>query len=422
MLQGSIGRRPRSLVGSALAALAALATISACSSSKTSSSSNSTSSATTAASSGTTAPATGATPSGSPVILGNIGNFSNAQLGVQPDDEATPKAWVAWANANGGINGHPVKLVQVDDAGDPARAVAGAHTLVADHVLAVVGNSDIGAELAYVSYLEQNNTPMVGGDDYDNIWELNANLFPTMATVSVKGYADVYAAKFAGAKTVAAAYCQEVAACLQDVQAQKAAAPGLGVNYVIGPKGSFVQPDYTAQCTVLASSHAEAYYFSSGVPGIEHMASDCQRQGFTGFWILPQPDDSLLKAPGISKFAIGQDLQLSYFADVPATQTFRQGMAKYAPGVPLQIDSLRIWSSFDATKQALENVPNEPLTPQAVKDGLYKFNGYTDNGILPPLTYVKGQGTVIRCFELWGIKGGQFTLPQGTTMVCAPKS
>ena len=338
-----------------------------------------------------------------------------------PDDQATPKAWVAWANANGGINGHPVKLVQIDDGGDPARAVAAAHQMVADHVLAIVGNTDNGVELGYVNYLQQNNVPMVGGDDYDSIWETNPNLFPTMATVSVKGYADIFAAKSSGAKSIAAAYCQEVAACLQDVQAQKAAAQTLGVTYTIGPKASFVQPDYTAQCLALAGAHADAYYFSSGVPGIEHMALNCQQQGFKGFWILPQPDDTLLKSPGISTMAVGQDLQLSYFADVPATQTFRQGMSQYAKGVPLQIDSLRIWSSFDVVKQALSNVPSEVLTPQAVKDGLYKLNGYTDNGILPPLTYVQGQGTVISCFEVWGIKNGKFTLPNGTTMSCEPK-
>jgi branched-chain amino acid transport system substrate-binding protein len=355
-------------------------------------------------------------------VLGTIGNFSNSELGIQADDQATPKAWVAWTNAHGGINGHPVKLIEMDDAGDTARGVAAAQTMVGDHVLAVVGNSSVGPEVAYAPKLAQANIPMVGGDDYDTIWEQNPDLFPTMATVSVKGYADDYAAKFAGAKSVVASYCREVAACLQDVQAQKVAAPALGIKYTIGPTASFVAPNYTAQCVVMGGSKADAYYFSSAVQGIEHMASDCQRQGLTGLWILPQPDDTQLKAPGIAKQAIGQDLQLSYFADLPATQPFRQAMAQYAPGVKLQIDSLRIWAAFDVTKKALEGVPNEPLTPQTVKDGLYTLNGFTDNGIVPPLTYVKNKPTVVRCFEVWGISNGKFTLPQGDKFTCAPNS
>ena len=59
-------------------------------------------------------------------------------------------------------------------------------------MIAVVGNSSVGTEIAYAPYLAQSNVPMVGGDDYDSIWETNPDLFPTMATVSVKGYADDY--------------------------------------------------------------------------------------------------------------------------------------------------------------------------------------------------------------------------------------
>jgi branched-chain amino acid transport system substrate-binding protein len=338
------------------------------------------------------------------------------------DDEATPKAWVDWTNAHGGINGHPVKLEQFDDKGSPALAVTGAHTLVAAHVLAIVGNSDVGLELAYVPYLSQNNIPMIGGDDYDSIWETNPDLFPTMATVSVKGYADVYAAKYGGASTMVGAYCTEVAACLQDVQAQKAAAPQVGLTYVLGPTAQFVQPNYTAQCVVMAKTNAEAYYFSSGVPGIEQMAGNCQQQGFKGFWVLPQPDDTQLKATGLSKQSFGQDLQLSYFVQNAATANFRQAMSQYAPGVPLQIDSLRIWASFDVAKLAIENVSSQTLTPQTVKQGLWMIKSFTDNGITPPLTYVTNQPTIISCFELWGITNGQFVLPKGDSFVCDPNA
>ena len=414
-------RQPRaSRFGLALIGVTAMTALAACGSSSKSSSATTTpvTSPASSATSGTTA--AGATPTGAPILLGNIGDYSNAQLGAMPDDQATPKAWVDWTNAHGGINGHPVKLFQVDDKGDPGLAVAGAHSLVADHVLAVVGNSDVGLELAYVPYLAQHNTAMIGGDDYDSIWETNPNLFPTMATVSVKGYADDYAAKYGAASAMVGAYCTEVAACLQDVQAQKTAAPQVGISYTIGPTAQFVQPNFTAQCEVMAKYHAQAYYFSSAVPGIAQMAGDCLRQGFSGFWVLPQPDNSQLSAAGLDKKSFGQDLQLSYFVQNAATQDFRSAMAQYAAGVPIQIDSLRIWASFDVAKKALENVPNDALTSQTMKNGLYMIKGFTDNGITPPLTYVTGQPTVVSCFELWGISNGQFTLPKGDTFVCDP--
>jgi hypothetical protein len=65
-------------------------------------------------------------------------------------------------------------------------------------------------------------------------------------------------------------------------------APQVGISYTIAPTAQFVQPNFTAQCEVMAQSKAEAYYFSSAVPGVEQMAGNCLRQGFSGFWVLPQ--------------------------------------------------------------------------------------------------------------------------------------
>ena len=359
--------------------------------------------------------------SGAPIIVGNIGPYTSTALGPEERDlAATPTAWVDWTNAHGGINGHPVKLIEMNDNFDPGQAVTDIHKLVADKIVALVYDEDIGLEVAYTPYLQQQGIPVVGGQNYDTIWEQNSDLFPTMATVSFKGYADDYAAKFAHIKTLAEAYCTEVAACLQDVQAQKAAASQLGITVDIGPSASIAAPNYTAQCVALSSYHAQGYYFSAGVQGVEQMALDCARQGFKGTWVLPQPDDTELQNAALSKFTVGQDLSLSYFAKLPQTKDFRSAMAKYASGVPLQINSLRIWSAFDVFKQALINEKGKTVTPQVVTAGLYKLHNFSDHGLVPPLTYQKGQGHKIKCFEVWEIKNGKFILPQGDHFNCAP--
>ena len=140
-----------------------------------------------------------------------------------------------------------------------------------------------------------------------------------MATVSTKGYADDYAAKYAGLTSVVGAYCSNIPACIQDVQAQKTAASQLGVKYTIGPSANFVAPNYTAQCLVMMSSHPGGLYFSSGVQAIEEMATNCAQQGYKGEWVLPQPDDTQLTMPALDKSSIGQDLELPYFAKIPAS-------------------------------------------------------------------------------------------------------
>ncbi len=365
--------------------------------------------------------AAAASPSKSPILIGNLGPYTSTVLGPEELDlAATPKAWVAYTNAHGGIDGHPVKLEEINDNFDPAQAVAAAKKLIADHVVAVVYDEDVALETAYAPLLQAAGIPVVGGQDYDAVWETNPDLFPTMATVSTKGFADDYAAKFAKAKKLAEAYCTESSACLEDVQAQKAASSQVGITVDVGPSAGSTQPNYTAQCVQLASYGAQAYYFSDGVAGIEHMASDCARQDLKGFWVLPQPDPTELSNAVLSKFTIGQDLSLPYFARLPQTKEFRAGMAKYAPGIPLQVNSLRAWSAFDVFKKAVENEAAKPVTPASVKAGLYKLEGFDDNGLTPPLTYTPGKGTTIKCFVVWGIKSGKFVLPKGDHYVCAP--
>jgi branched-chain amino acid transport system substrate-binding protein len=415
----------RVMGAAAVAALIALVAA-GCGSSSKSSSSTSSPSATSAAIPGASA-TTGSTgsspgsaaPSGAPIVVGNVSNLTNVQAGIQPDDSSTPNAWVKWTNAHGGINGHPVKLIQLDDGADPGKALADVQQLVQqDHVVALVGNADTATDAAYASYLESHGVPNLAGADFSTVWETNPDYFPTMATVSTKGYADDYAAKYAGLTSVVGAYCSNIPACIQDVQAQKAAASQVGVNYTIGPSANFVAPNYTAQCLVMTSSHPAGLYFSSGIQAIEEMATNCAQQGYKGEWILPQPDDTQLTVPALDKNSIGQDLELPFFAQIPATADFRQAMSEYAPSTKIQIDSLRIWAGFDVLKKALEVVASQPASPQAVKNGLYAITGFNDNGLIPPIHFVSGQPTVVKCFILWGIKDGQFVLPQGDTYDC----
>jgi ABC-type branched-subunit amino acid transport system substrate-binding protein len=149
----SSARRVSAIVVSLL--VAGVAT--ACSSS--SSSSTSASSATTAAAAGAS---TGGTTSGSPVTLMVI-DVENGPEANSPEDVAGAKAAALAINANGGINGHPVKIVSCNDQFNPNVAAQCARTAAADHVAAVVGNkSTNGAVINPI--LQQENIPSVGNN------------------------------------------------------------------------------------------------------------------------------------------------------------------------------------------------------------------------------------------------------------------
>ncbi len=151
-------RRPRPRRWIALAAIAGLLLLLAgCGSSSKSSSSSTGGGAQTSASAGSSSssssgtggvdisscgPTPGKAATGSPIPLGTI---NTKQPGTDFTDQANmAQAFFTCLNANGGINGHPVKYFIEADQTQPSQIAADAKKLIqSDHVLGIVGTSDI---------------------------------------------------------------------------------------------------------------------------------------------------------------------------------------------------------------------------------------------------------------------------------------
>jgi branched-chain amino acid transport system substrate-binding protein len=144
------------VVLAALAAVAALAVLAGCGSSSSSSSSSGgsggSSSGSTAASSSASGggsadtsscgPKPGVKATGSPI---NIGTIDTKQPGTDFSDGPNMiTAYYNCVNANGGVNGHPLKLFVQYDQTQPAQISAAAKQLVqTDHVVGIVGVFDL---------------------------------------------------------------------------------------------------------------------------------------------------------------------------------------------------------------------------------------------------------------------------------------
>jgi branched-chain amino acid transport system substrate-binding protein len=87
-------------------------------------------------------PKPGVKATGTPI---NLGTINTKQPGTDFTDQANmAEAYFTCVNANGGVNGHPVKLFVQTDQTQPAQIAAAAKLLVqSDHVLGIVGTSDI---------------------------------------------------------------------------------------------------------------------------------------------------------------------------------------------------------------------------------------------------------------------------------------
>jgi branched-chain amino acid transport system substrate-binding protein len=148
----------RTRTAAAVVAALSLGVLAACSSSSSSSgSAASTSSAPTAGSAAATGSSTasagtvstsscgtkpGVAATGTPI---NIGAINTKQPGTDFSDiENMTGAYFACVNANGGINGHPIKYFPVTEQTSPAQIASLAKQLVTtDHVVGIMGNSSI---------------------------------------------------------------------------------------------------------------------------------------------------------------------------------------------------------------------------------------------------------------------------------------
>jgi branched-chain amino acid transport system substrate-binding protein len=139
----------RTVVLAAAIAIAAAGCSSSSSSSATGSTSTPASTSTTSAAPSTAATGTsqcgtkpGVAATGTPIALGAI---ATNQPGTSfTDIPNMAKAYFDCVNANGGINGHPIKLYIATEQTNPAQIAADAKQLVqTDHVVGIIGNTSI---------------------------------------------------------------------------------------------------------------------------------------------------------------------------------------------------------------------------------------------------------------------------------------
>src|SRR5262245_492290 len=79
-------------------------------------------------------------PSETPITVGFICSCTGPLAKSIGRSEEVIQAWAKYTNANGGLNGHPVKVITADDGQNPAQALKAVKKLVEqDKVMAIVG-------------------------------------------------------------------------------------------------------------------------------------------------------------------------------------------------------------------------------------------------------------------------------------------
>ena len=374
--------------------------------------------------------ASAATPSGAPIVIGSVGTYSATTGNFSDPGKPAIQAWASWVNAHGGINGHPVKLIVMDNRNDEAQAVSDVQQLVQqDHVVAFVSNQDGSLNTGYADYLQQHQIPVLGGSVYTlEPWDNNPMFFPQGMTALPQLNAIIETAKKFHHDKIGSLACSEAAQCAQANSFLKSLASSGGTQYVYGGLVSSTAPDYTASC--LAAQQAGVQALVLLVPTAaegQTIAGDCARQNYKPAYIIP--GEAI--GPGYLKpqfnNAINNAPIQPWFSTAPSMKTFHEAMQKYTKinfnTTEEPMNAVDAWVSGQMFQEAvkLSGATGVP-TSQQILAGLAKFNHQTLGGTTGGLTFNDPSSKNEPCYYTIVIKNQHFTLPGGATPTCVPSS
>jgi branched-chain amino acid transport system substrate-binding protein len=398
--------------------LAAALGVAACSSSS-SSSSGATASGTSAA----------AAPKGALIKIGVIGSLSGPQASSSDQGATVAPAWADWINANGGLDGHPVQVIVMDDKGDPATAQSAEQQLASDGVAAIIVSSD-NVVSAYDAAAIAKGIPLIGGPSDEDDWYTKPGMFPTMTGI-VNGLAAqvAVAVQYGHAKKFANLYCAEVAACGQANPILQGAAKAAGIGYTQLAVSS-TAPSYTAQCLQLKQEGVDYAQLNFTTAAAVRFVQNCQAQGYNPTWGSSEQSIGAAYASLSNFTAFGPAYSFPSVAGAPPVDQFRSVMEKYASNSNWREGVASFtWDGLQVFAQAVknENIPAATaVTTADVLNGLYSFKNENLGGELANgLTYTKGKAfgfTANACYFVVGMKGGQTTAPAALTPQCIGKS
>lgn len=335
--------------------------------------------------SGGTGTSSSSTAGNAPVTIGFIGALSGAGgVFVSPMRDA----WIAWAkmmNAQGGINGHPVKVLVGDDGINDARGLAIARDFVENQgAIALSWSSNDITGIA--NYAKSKHVPVIGTQTSQEVWFQNPYLFPEGPGAESTGWAQATAAKSAGATKIAVLWCVEApASCKNAADQVVKEAPSVGVQVVYNAGTSITEPDYTANCLQARSKGAQAVIVFMDENSLIRFAQSCHRQNYRPILLGPGGDDMTKISDMQGMISAAGEFPWFLRSGAPGVTEYVQALEKYAPNLISSGSSAQTtaWLSAKIFQQAAEaQVPKggKP-TSQEILDGLWGLKNDTFGGL-----------------------------------------
>ena len=333
----------------------------------------------------------------SPVAIGSIVTTNNAILAL-PAIPASIRAAVRSINAHGGLNGHPIVFDYCNDQLNPTTAAQCANQMVADHVIATVGNFSLFGS-AIVPILDKAAIPQIASEPL--VQEQYTSRYSFLVDPGGYGYAEasMIAARHAGVRKIAIVYA--AGAGLDAVissAVNKAKTLGMQVTAQLPTSPLATDLDPTVQA--VASSGAQAAYVvlptggsvgfikSYGTQAAKYKVFLAAAQLTTG--TIQQSSVASPNMYGVQM--VGAVVPFSSAKTVPALRQYAKEMAAQAKtgdsgAPPSQWDQngLQAWMVVHLLATALKPFSAKPLTASTVDSAMDAARNLT-TGIMPPWT------------------------------------
>jgi branched-chain amino acid transport system substrate-binding protein len=354
---------------------------------------------------------------GAPVAIGNVGEFSGVIGSMFAGAPAGIQAWAQTANAHGGLNGHPVKLISADDGSDPARGLSLVKQMVESQgAIALVGSMIPLSMPGIRPYLDQKGIPLIGGDNLTSDWSEDPLIFPVGLDVNSLAAAIVKLVVGAGHTKMAVLYCGEDPACKELANAK----PPPGAQDVYVAQISIFQTDFTTECLQAKSRGADAIVVAADPNSVSRVARACAQQQYKpaittgGLAVGPQ----LAADPNLNGLVAPVQNAPWFLSTTPATKQFNDAMRLYQPGATLSAASASTFYAGMLVQAASSHFSAHPTSQELIR-GLDGLHNETLGGAAPPLTFTAGKGSgPIPCYFVVAVQNGHWIAPNGASPQC----
>ena len=360
----------------------------------------------------------------SEIVFGSFGVEAGPLGTISGPAPPAIRAWVADVNSRGGLGGHPVRVIMVDDGGDPARAQSAVRQMVEkDQVIAMLYPYAIGTLVPVLPYLEEKGIPVLGQMGAETLADYSAAVFqPFMAADKGTAWGFVKAILAQTDKRkLGIFWCREVAACQLVKDGIKKITPFEGVEVVYDTQISFAQPDYTAEVLGAQRAGVEVLITFADIATVNRVGQSAHRQSYRP--VLSATHN--MQHRDVFSYQAELDGLLSYSRippyDSPKMADYRRAMSIYQPKAPLAELGGAGYVMGKLLEVKIAPLLDDDPTPAELTEAMYSLHGETLGGILPPITFprAKDRSEVNLCVIPVTFQGGKFVTP-GEAFVCAP--